>query len=310
MNFDSGINHKKWQLLLIPTLSLFASLFVLFSSMNNKTQLYFPWRTFITISVFTYAIWQANLIPYSILDKRMAFYEHPGKRLSAQILSCLVATWVTFTVLYSLVSLVGSGTRARIFNSNYVLFLLVATAISLAINALYVIRYLQATVQYKEALSTQRMNELVAELSKKSEKKEGTQYISEPAGKRAAAKQNSLVVGSGNKIQSIHVSAIAYWYSSDGIVTLVLDDGKKITTNFSSYTDFIELLPEELFFQLSRQFVAHIQSIHSIRDDVNRKLLVELKTKSPGSKIETVIVSRYRSQQLKSWFAQSTQFNQ
>lgn len=261
----------------------------------------------LVLAFFTLVTWEVNIITYKKLDKTNAFFDNPGRRLLIQIFYCIAATWLTYLILYNVVYLIDGGSYSAFPFRNFFLYFLISTAIALVINSMYVIRYLQSTVAYKEAISTAKMNELLRALSKQSIQSvpvgetEKEQILDKPE-----SGSDSLLITSGSKMQQILFSDMAYWYSSDGLVILVLTDGKKMTTNFSSYTEFIELLPEQFFFQLNRQFVAHIQSIVSIKDDVNRKLIVELKAKSNNSKTESVTVSRYRSQQLKAWFVLTT----
>lgn len=112
----------------------------------------------------------------------------------------------------------------------------------------------------------------------------------------------SMVIETGNKMMTVLFADMAYWYSSEGLVVLVLTNGRKITTNLSSFVPVLEKLPATLFFQLSRQFITHIQSILLISDDENRKLIVDLTIKTAERKTEKVTVSRYRSMELKKWF--------
>lgn len=307
MTFQSGINHRKWQLTLIPLVSFIVACIISYSSIKDDASYFFSWKLMVMIAIFTFVIWEVNIVTYKLLDKTNAFFENPGKRLLVQIVYSVTATWVTYAFLYNIIYLVKGGNYSTFPVKDFFLFFLVSTTIALVINSLYVIRYLQSTVAYKEVISTAKMNELLHILSNQSSKPilvAGPEK--EPVLDRPKDNNNFLLINSGSKMQQIPFSNMAYWYSSEGLVILVLANGKKITTNFSSYSEFIGLLPENQFFQLNRQFVAHIQSILSIKDDVNRKLVVELKAPLSESKIELVTVSRYRSQQLKEWFVALT----
>lgn len=307
MTFQSGINHRKWQLVLIPLVSFIVACIISYSSVKDGASYFFSWKLMVMIAIFTFVIWEVNIVTYKLLDKTNAFFENPGKRLVVQIVYSVTATWVTYTFLYNIIYLIKGGNYSTFPVNDFFLFFLVSTTIALVINSLYVIRYLQSTVAYKEVISTAKMNELLHILSNQSSKPIlVSEPEKEPVPDRPKENNNFLLINSGSKMQQIPFSNMAYWYSSEGLVILVLANGKKITTNFSSYSEFIGLLPENQFFQLNRQFVAHIQSILSIKDDVNRKLVVELKAPLSESKIELVTVSRYRSQQLKEWFVALT----
>ncbi|MBC7935357.1 MAG: LytTR family transcriptional regulator DNA-binding domain-containing protein [Rhizobacter sp.] len=300
MHFNPGINTKKWQLILIPLIALIVSLLITYNSNSEAGRFFFPWRLFITLCIFTFFTWQANLISYRVLDKRMAFYENPGKRLLVQIISCSMATWISFVLLYFITLFTQGGGLKDFSQSNFFFFLLVATGISFIINSLYFIRYLQSTVLYKEAISTEKLNRLLEALEQQNNNLVEEKAV-EPA--QRTHRPKSMIIETGSKTISIPFSEMAYWFSSDGIVILVLNDGRKVTTNFNSFTPIADKLPTDNFFQLSRQFITHLQSIVSITDDSNRKLIVELAAVKSTGKRENVTVSRYRSQELKQWFA-------
>jgi LytTr DNA-binding domain len=301
MYFNPGINNKKWQFILIPLLALIVSLLITYNNNNNNAGRFsFPWRLFFTLCIFTFFTWQANLVTYLALDKRMTFYDDPGKRLLVQIVCCILATWITFAILY-VISLFTQGGGLKDFSqSNFFFFLLVATGISFIINSIYFVRYLQSTVLYKEAISTQKVNELLTILEE-TKTKPAAEIIG--TGEKPVSAPVAMVVEAGAKTIQVPFDEMAYWYSSEGLVILVKADGKKMTTNFSSFNVFADKLPATIFFQLSRQFITHLNSIVSITDDSNRKLLVELAANKSTIKTEKVTVSRYRSQELKTWFA-------
>jgi DNA-binding LytR/AlgR family response regulator len=306
MNFDPGINHTKWQIIIIPPLAFSISFIIRYNNLSTGQSFHFPTRLFIMLSIFTYCIWQVNLITYRFLDRKMAFYEENGNRLIIQLASCIVATWGTFTLLYFLSLLILEKGFVDFSLPNFLFFLGIATGISLLINSFYIIRYLQSSLLYKEAISTQKMNAMIA--SQKVNEAiivTGTDTNTKKGfpENMPANKSISMIVESGTKTISVPFREMAYWFSSEGLVILVLADGKNIITNFSSLNIFIDKLPTDNFFQLSRQFITHLQSIVSISDDTNRKLIVELSPIKSTSKKELVTVSRYRSQQLKKWFA-------
>ncbi|MBX9782476.1 MAG: LytTR family transcriptional regulator [Chitinophagaceae bacterium] len=279
-------------------MALTVSVIISYNDLSAGQSFHFPVRLFITLAIFTYCIWQVNRFAYRFLDKKITFYDNDGKRLALQLITCFGATWGTFTLLYFLNLFILNRSIADFSFSNFLFFLGIATGISLLINAFYIIRYLQSSLLYKEAISTEKMNAMIASMEANN-----TLPVTDTAAVTASNKSISMIVESGSKTISVPFSEMAYWFSSDGIVILVLTDGKKVTTNFSSFAVFSGKLPDDTFFQLSRQFITHLQSIVSITDDSNRKLIVELLAIKSVSKKELVTVSRYRSQELKQWFA-------
>ncbi|WP_460968844.1 LytTR family DNA-binding domain-containing protein, partial [Spirosoma migulaei] len=84
-------------------------------------------------------------------------------------------------------------------------------------------------------------------------------------------------------------------------------DGQQVVTRYSSFSRLQESLDSLYFFQLSRQFIVGLGAVRSVQDDVNRKLVVTLAPalhKQQAS--QEVIVSRYRSLELKKWLQASS----
>lgn len=299
MKFNPNINNTKWQIILIPIVCFLVSVIISYDSSISIEKYRFPLTLFFTLCFFTFIIWKANLITYKILDTKLAFYESPGKRLLYQIIFCSLTTWAAFFLLYILTFIILNGTIKGVFSGNFFFFFLIATIISIFINCFYIIRYLQYTVFYNNAVNAQKMNDLL----KIAEEKNNIENKSSATVAIPISLQNpSMVIETGNKMMTVLFADMAYWYSSEGLVVLVLTNGRKITTNLSSFVPVLEKLPGTLFFQLSRQFITHIQSILLISDDENRKLIVDLTIKTAEKKTEKVTVSRYRSMELKKWF--------
>ncbi len=260
-----------------------------------------PWKLSGMLALFTWVIWEVNLITYRFLDKTNAFFENPGKRILMQILYCTIATWLSYTLLYFIIFLIRGGIHAVFPVTNFLLFLGVATTIAWLINSLYIIQYLRASLAYKEAISTEELNKRLAALQQGQEQA-SLLSTQQPVEQQASVPSTSLLISSANTVFTVPFNRMAYWYSAEGLVVLVLADGKKMTTDFPSYASFISQLPDHLFFRLNRQFVAHISSITAVKDDNNRKLIVELKAGPQATRTESVVVSRYRSQEFKTWF--------
>ncbi len=302
MTFNPNINNTKWQVILIPVICFIVSVILSYDSGVGMQAYRFPVLLFITLCFFTFFIWKANLVTYRILDKKLAFYESPSKRLLYQIIFCSLTTWGCFFLLYTANYLIINRTLLGLFSSGFFFFFLIASIISLLINCFYIIRYLQYTVFYTRALSAEQLNDLLQNAGE--EKKIGNN--SEPKEVAPVNVENAaMLIETGAQMMTVVFADMAYWYSAEGMVVLVLTNGRKITTNFSSFVPVLEKLPTTLFFQLSRQFITHVESILLISDDENRKLIVDIVPKAASQKGEKVTVSRYRSMELKKWFMEN-----
>jgi hypothetical protein len=289
MEFSPNINHRKWQLLLIPPIAVLVSTII---SLRNTAQLRweFPYTLCVVIAIFIFGIWQANLVVYTRLDKSMPFIEDPRRRLMYQVLGNLVATWLAFTVLFALLNLVY---QTYFQWPSYLFYLLIAFGISISLNALYVIRYLQAAFFYQSRMDAAVVNRLLVQNA-------APAPIAAPA--PPSPKPQTLLIDAGTRQVQLLPGDIAYWFSSEGMVTLVKCDGQKLLTNYTSFAAITARLQGQAFFQLNRQYIAHLQSIRSVTDDVNRKLRVQLSA-MPGARTEEVVVSRYRSAEFKQWLS-------
>lgn len=274
---------RRLQFWLIPSIAGIICITVGSSKLPFTHGYRFPWQLFIILILFIFITWEVNLQVYRWLDKRLPFYENPANRLTRQVLGCFAATIITFTVLYGVVQLV--------FNDpfrwkGYLLYLFIALAVSALINSIYIIRYLQQVIFYKDEIRTRELNTALQQIQKKN------------ITSQQPVLTEQLIVKTGNREIPVSFNEMSYWYSADGIVVLFKTNGQKITTNYTSFNAIITALPFNLFFQLNRQYIVHLQSIRSVTDDTNRKLLIQLQPATD----QPVSVSRYRSAEFKKWF--------
>lgn len=288
LNFNSGINDRKWQLILIPSIALLVCLIIGYNQSQNSNNFTISYQLLITLSVFTFSIWEVNLIIYRKLDYKIPFFANPQKRLIIQASYGFLATIFTFTFLFILMRILQKSP----FTLNiYLNYFLIATGISFVVNTLYVFRYLQKAIYYREAIKTIDLNESINKLNS----------INNEV--LTARNANSIFIDVGHKKINILSDDIAFFISKDGIVILVKIDGEKLITNYGSFNAIIEKLPNNAFFQLNRQIITNFQSIKSVSDDVNRKLLIEIGSKCITEMPQFITVSRYRNPEFKKWFA-------
>jgi DNA-binding LytR/AlgR family response regulator len=296
MAFEAGINNRKWQLILIPSFALLVTLAMSIKRYLISQNFFFSIQLFFILSIFIFSVWEVNLIIYRKLDRQIPFYESPQKRFISQLIYGFLATVSTFTSLYLLLTWARNG---NVNVSNFLNYLVIASVISFIINAFYIFKYLQSAVYYREEIKTKDLNEKLAVLTESKTSKIASEITENPS-----KTIDSILIESGNKTFNVAFEDISYFNSSEGIVILIKKDGLKLTTNYNSFSYLTNRLPTQLFFQLNRQIIVHLQSIRSVTDDVNRKLTVQISAFPKAPNLETVKVSRYRNPEFKQWFAQ------
>lgn len=104
----------------------------------------------------------------------------------------------------------------------------------------------------------------------------------------------SVVVG--QKLKSIEVKDIAYFFSNSGITFIVSTSGNQFSID-NSLDNLLEELDPKIFFRINRQFIVHMQSLANIHIFPKSRLKLELK---PTTR-EDVFVSIDRVTDFKKW---------
>ncbi len=89
----------------------------------------------------------------------------------------------------------------------------------------------------------------------------------------------------GDRIESISLAEIAYFYAEDNEVFLVRADAKRFIIEYT-LEQLGNLLDPKLFFRINRSFLIKIDSIAKVSKYFNSRLLLELK---PKTEQETII---------------------
>ncbi|MCB0489194.1 MAG: LytTR family DNA-binding domain-containing protein [Cyclobacteriaceae bacterium] len=113
---------------------------------------------------------------------------------------------------------------------------------------------------------------------------------------QVATKASGLIILRGNELIPFGEDEIAYLIHKNGCVFLVDKDGNWLTTQFESLGEIEEKLSNQ-FFRANRQVILSRFAIRSLKKDLNGKLRLEVSHLK-----ESVIVSRYRSKNLKQWY--------
>ncbi|MEP1032368.1 LytTR family DNA-binding domain-containing protein [Ekhidna sp.] len=108
--------------------------------------------------------------------------------------------------------------------------------------------------------------------------------------------QKRFLVTAGERIRSIDVNEISYFYGKDKYVYIITRDDHRFIVDHS-LTQLESLLDPEIFFRINRQFVISIQAIKEMYAYSRSRVKIEL---SPSSK-EKAIVSSEKSSDFKKW---------
>lgn len=102
----------------------------------------------------------------------------------------------------------------------------------------------------------------------------------------------------GDSYRFFNADEAAYFISEDKYVLAVLKDGHRVITNFSKLQDVEEMLPTSEFFRISRNIVASIGCIRSVKKFFRGRLIVTI---SAGDGSEQVIISSTRREAFLDW---------
>ena len=111
--------------------------------------------------------------------------------------------------------------------------------------------------------------------------------------------QQRFLIKAGQELRFIQTQNIGYFYSEQGLVFAVQNDGKKFNIDFT-LEQLAEKLDPKFFFRINRKFIIHVSSIHRIHTYFNGRLKLDLK---PDCSLD-VIVSRDRVGDFKDWLNQ------
>lgn len=122
------------------------------------------------------------------------------------------------------------------------------------------------------------------------------QLIQSLQGETTSYKERFLVQAKGSELASIHVSDIAYFYA-DGKYTFIVTHEAKRYFSDNNISHLVAELDPKSFFQISRKFIVHINSIRRIIRYSKSRLKLEL---HPPTDLET-LVSAERASEFKIW---------
>ena len=274
------------RLIAIPMAALVASHVMFYRRFPFQPGYQFPIAYFLTVATVMLSCWEVNLTVFKWLDRQLPFHHNPVRRIGRQVLMGGGFTLLTFAVVFPLAIRLYSGqwpTSAMLTTG-----IVVCTTLATLFNGAYVGLYLLQIIQIGNRVDTQL-----------------NQRMLQP--ELPAASPKMILIEAGNRQLHLWPHEIAYFYSSNGVVLLIKSDGQQLITTYNAFTQLNDQLPDTHFFQLNRQFIVYKTAIRHIQDDVNRKLLVDLSPSLHKQHThETVMVSRYRSAELKKWLQETT----
>lgn len=105
-----------------------------------------------------------------------------------------------------------------------------------------------------------------------------------------------FLVKSGQKIRSVHIEEIAYFYAEDKIVFLLTKNGQRFISDYTLDTLETMLDPDQ-FCRINRQFIVHIDAVDEVHPYLKGRLKVYVK---PAIDKE-ILISNERAGAFKEW---------
>jgi len=100
----------------------------------------------------------------------------------------------------------------------------------------------------------------------------------------------------GSKINSLKIKDIKYIFSKNKISYFVTESGQKIPSDYKMQ-DLEDQLDKTLFFRANRQFIIHINALHTIKTHSASRLKLTLNPPIDG----TLIISTEKTRDFKKW---------
>lgn len=249
--------------LIIPVLSLVLVHLVTYQRLPHEPHYHFPTVGFLVILFVGLAVCETNRLNYLRLNKKISLTSEPVKRALRQIGSNLLLSSVVFLMLTILVNLFLSGTIPTVTRLLSYLFVIMLISFS-------------ETVTF-----------LAWDFYKSSNKKRSIEI-------------KPWFIKSGNGEVIVDDSEIGCFQSCEGIVTLYLNSGKKIITNYNSLKEIEDRFDVSTFFKINRQILMRPKAISKISKDQNRKLRIDF-IKPIQQHLPQIYVSRYKNSDFKNW---------
>jgi hypothetical protein len=247
----------------------FISAFNYYLTYNN---IHFNWFLILTYTIDTIEGWLAWWAVRSIIiyfDKKLPYTERPLRRILIQLLVTTVTGLLIIILLTELESWIIKGRPAPL--SFYLFDVFIFIIWFLVINGIYIGRHYYS--EWKQS-----------ETDRQEEKK---------------VRAGGFTVKHGKQTILIAFSDILGFYAEDKYIVLITWKYKKYFPD-KSLDKIEEVLPEEFFFRLNRQYIVHRNAITGFKRTGDGKIdvLVNVPENFPAA----IPVSRTRAVSFKNWF--------
>ena len=108
-----------------------------------------------------------------------------------------------------------------------------------------------------------------------------------------------FLVKSGDRIQTVDIQEIRYFFSEDKLTLLQTKEGKKFVIDYI-LDEIEELVDPQFFFRLNRKYISAIHAIKSIHTYSNTRLKILLENSDDND----ILVSREKVATFKAWLGQ------
>lgn len=116
------------------------------------------------------------------------------------------------------------------------------------------------------------------------------------------SKASRILIGTGNTYTHVRIEDIAWVEASEKYISLMLEGGRSVLTDFASLGDVLEVLPTEDFYQISRSLIAYVGAIGKVSKYFKGRLMVHLKS---GDEERGEVVSAARREAFLNWLGHS-----
>ncbi len=111
--------------------------------------------------------------------------------------------------------------------------------------------------------------------------------------------KSRFLVRQGEKLISVETRHIAYFYTRNGVVHMVTDQGRNYLMD-QTLEEIYTMLDPQKYYRANRQFIVSFDAITSVERYFKSKLIVELDPKSA----DEVIISAEKASEFKKWLGQ------
>jgi DNA-binding LytR/AlgR family response regulator len=105
-----------------------------------------------------------------------------------------------------------------------------------------------------------------------------------------------FLVRFGEKIQSISIDEVAFFFSEERVTFLQTSEGKKFVLD-STLEQVEAAIDPEIFFRINRKYLCRVDAVHEVLSYSNSRLKVKLKNSSDND----ILISREKVSEFKDW---------